>query len=54
MSGLVAVFDPVCVGTLSNDELFGIASESDYVRARRNDLQAKKKAFEESVRELEI
>ncbi|KAL5120177.1 hypothetical protein ACEQ8H_002003 [Pleosporales sp. CAS-2024a] len=54
MSGLAAVFDPVFVATLSDDELFGIASESDHVRAHRNNLQAKKKAFEESVRELEI
>jgi hypothetical protein len=53
ISGLVAAFDPVCVGGLSNDELISIAAESNCVRTRRNDLQAMKKAFEESVRELE-
>ena len=53
LSGLVAVFDPVCVGRLSNDELLSIASESDHLRARRKDLQAIKKSSEESVRELE-
>lgn len=53
VSGLIAVFDPVCVGKLSEDELKSIASESDCMRARRKDLQAMKKAFEESIRELE-
>jgi hypothetical protein len=53
ISGLVAAFDPVCVGRLSDDELLSIASESDCLCARRKDLQALKKAFKESVRELE-
>lgn len=52
INGLVAAFDPVFVGRLSDDELLSIASESDCVRARRKDLQALKKAFEESVCEL--
>ncbi|KAF3050093.1 hypothetical protein E8E11_000215 [Didymella keratinophila] len=52
ISGLAAAFDPVCVGRLSDDELLNIASESDCVRARRKDLQAMKRAFEESVCEL--
>lgn len=53
ISGLVSVFDPVCVGKLSDGELLGIASESDCLRARRRDLQALKEAFEESVHELD-
>lgn len=52
ISSLVAAFDPVCVGGLSDDELLNIASESDCMRARRKDLQAMKKAFEESLCEL--
>ncbi|KAF2844124.1 Dynamin family protein [Plenodomus tracheiphilus IPT5] len=52
LSDLVTAFDPVCVGMLSDDELLQIAAESQYVRARRNDLQAMKKAFEESLQEL--
>ena len=53
ISGLVAVFDPVCVGRLSDDELLSIASESDCLCACCKELQALKKAFKESVRELE-
>ncbi|KAF3006090.1 hypothetical protein E8E13_011116 [Curvularia kusanoi] len=53
ISSLTAVFDPVFVGKLSDEELSKIASESDSVHTRRNDLQAMKKAFEESIRELE-
>jgi hypothetical protein len=52
ISGLVTAFDPVFVGKLSDDELFQIAAESQNVRARRNELLAMKKAFEESIQEL--
>jgi hypothetical protein len=52
VSGLVTAFDPVCVGKLSDDEIFQIAAESPILRTRRNDLQAMKKAFEESIQEL--
>lgn len=52
MNGLVTAFDPIFVGTLSDDELFEIAAESHHVRARRNDLQAMRMAFEESILEL--
>lgn len=50
--GLVAAFDPVFVGKLSDDELFQIAAESQNIRARRNELLAMKTAFEESLQEL--
>ncbi|KAJ4985014.1 Interferon-induced GTP-binding protein Mx2 [Stagonosporopsis vannaccii] len=53
ISGLVAAFDPVFVGKLSDEELLSIASESDCLRARRKDLQALKKALEGSVLELD-
>jgi hypothetical protein len=52
ITDLVTVFDPVCVGMLTDDELFQIAAESQYARTRRNDLQTIKKAFEESIQEL--
>jgi hypothetical protein len=52
MRGLVAAFDPVTVGKLSDDELIQIAAESEYVSARRNELAVMKRAFEESLQEL--
>jgi hypothetical protein len=52
ISDLMAAFDPVHVGMLTDVELLQIAAESQYARARRNDLQAMKKAFEESLQEL--
>lgn len=52
ISGLVKAFDPVCVGQLSDEELLQIAAETHIVRARRNDLQAMKKALMESIQEL--
>lgn len=52
ISGLVAAFDPVCVGKLTEDEVLEIASESESIRIRRNNLQAMQRAFEESLQEL--
>jgi hypothetical protein len=37
---------------LTDDELLQIAAESQYARDRRNDLQAMKNAFIESLQEL--
>jgi hypothetical protein len=52
INNLVKAFDPVCVGALSDDELFKTAAESYPIRVRRNELQAMKTAVEESIQEL--
>lgn len=52
ISGLAAAFDPVCVGKLTEDELLTIASESESIRIRRNNLQAMRTGLEESLHEL--
>jgi hypothetical protein len=52
ISDLVTAFDPVYVGMLSDDELLQIAAESQHTRVRRNDLQAMKEAFEDSIQDL--
>jgi hypothetical protein len=53
ISGLVAALHPVCVERLIDDKFLSTASESEYLRAPYKELQALKKAFEESIRELE-